>query len=268
MAVGSTPVSSSSSKGMSTTRTPWLTGGSSTSSLAVAPPAPSSYDQAGELCAPPSGEMGSPISLLSSSTTSERGTARVTSNPTSVDTIGIAAITAASVLTTGRKDATPIKEGRTSANLLPSLLITTHYRLGLHYSRMGGWEMPSPASPWLLSNKHRLVTLKNSTMRTNGSMNTNLDESGRTLKPRPANNKLTRRGSLGGHDPRPLRSIEGGGDPVGPCSAYERPRPLAHGETTGATGGASPHWGSHTRVDPEDVGEQSPPLTGLCAPPH
>jgi len=86
---------------------------------------------------------------------------RVTSDPTSAITIGIAAITAAAVmLTTGREDATPSKEGRATTSLLPPSLVVTCYRLGLHSSRMGGGETPSPASPWLLSNKHGLVTLK------------------------------------------------------------------------------------------------------------
>ena len=111
---------------------------------------------------------------------------RVTSDPTSAITTGITVIivaAAATVLTTGQEDATPSREGRTTANLLPQPLIATHYRLGLYSSRTGGGEIPSPASPWPLSNKHRLVTLKNSTMRTKGNMNTYLDESGRTLKP-------------------------------------------------------------------------------------
>ena len=103
------------------------------------------------------------------------------------------------VLTTGREDATPIKEGRIIANLLPPLIVT-HCRLGLHSSHMGGVEIPSPASPLPLSNKRRLVTLKNSTMRTKWSMNAYLDESGRALKPRPADNVPTGQGSLVGHD--------------------------------------------------------------------
>jgi len=64
---------------------------------------------------------------------------------TSVITIGIAAITAA-VLTTSREDATPSREGHAAANLLPPSLIVTHYRLGLHSSRMGGGEIPNPVS--------------------------------------------------------------------------------------------------------------------------
>ena len=111
---------------------------------------------------------------------------RVTSDLTSAVTTGIAAITTiatAAMLTTGQEDATPIKEGHTATSLLPPSLITTHSRLGLHSSRMGGEETPSPASPWLLSNKRMLVTLKNSTMRTKGSMNAYPDESDRALKP-------------------------------------------------------------------------------------
>ena len=96
-------------------------------------------------------------------------------------------------------------------------------------------------SPRPLSNKHMLVTLKNSTMRTKGSMNAYPDESGRALKPRPADDEPTGRGSLKGHDPRPLTSTEGGADPAGPRLAPERPRPLARGETTRATGGAFPY---------------------------
>ena len=117
---------------------------------------------------------------------------RVTSNPTSAITMGIATITAADVamLTTGQEDATPSKEGRNAANLLPPPLIVTHCRLGLHSSRTGGREIPSPVSPWPLSNKRRLVTLKNSTMRTKGSMNAYPDKSGRAMKPQPADNKL------------------------------------------------------------------------------
>ena len=81
---------------------------------------------------------------------------RVTSDPTSAITI----TAAATVLATGREDATPSKEGYATASLLPPPLIVTSYRLGLHSSRMGDGETPSPASPWLLSNKHGLVTLK------------------------------------------------------------------------------------------------------------
>ena len=75
---------------------------------------------------------------------------RVTSDPTSVVTTGINAITAATtaaVLTTDQEDATPSKEGRTAASLLPLPLITTRYRLGLYSSHTGGGEIPSPASP-------------------------------------------------------------------------------------------------------------------------
>ena len=42
-----------------------------------------------------------------------------------------------------------------------------------------------------------------------------------------------------------------------PRSVRERPRSLACGETTEATGGASPHWGSCTRADREDAGERT-----------
>ena len=78
--------------------------------------------------------------------------------------MGIAAITAAAaaaVLTIGQEDATPSKKGRVATSLLPPLLIVTRCKLGLHSSRIGGGETPSPTSPWLLSNKHGLVTLKN-----------------------------------------------------------------------------------------------------------
>ena len=88
---------------------------------------------------------------------------RVTSDPTSTVTTRIAAITAttvATMLATGQKDVTPSKEGHAAASLLPLPLIATHYRLGLHSSRTGGVETPSPTSPRLLSNKHGLVTLK------------------------------------------------------------------------------------------------------------
>ena len=153
MAGGSTPVSSSPSKGMSATRTPWLVGGCSTSGLAMAPLDPSSSDQAGKPCAPQLGETGSPPSLLSSSTTVEGGTTRVTSDLASAVTMGTATITAAAVLTTGREDATPIKEGRATTILLPPSLVTTHRRLGLHSSRTGCGEIPSPASSWPLQKK-------------------------------------------------------------------------------------------------------------------
>ena len=118
---------------------------------------------------------------------------RVTSDLTSAVTTGIAAITAAAaVLTTYWEDATPDREGRATTSLLPPLLVETRYRLGLHSSRVEGGEIPSPTSPWLLSNKHGLVTLKNSSMRTGGSMNAYLDDSGRSLKPRLADNELTK----------------------------------------------------------------------------
>ena len=111
---------------------------------------------------------------------------RVTSDPTSVITMGITTITTATstaMLATDQEDATPSKEGHAAASLLPLPLITTRYRLGPHSSRTGGGETPSPASPWLLLNKCGLVTLKNSTMRTGGSMNAYLDKSDRALKP-------------------------------------------------------------------------------------
>ena len=132
--------------------------------LAMVPPNPSSSDQAGEPCASPPGEAGSPVSLLSSSSTVGGGTTRVTFDPTFTVTTGIVAITAtaaAVVLTTGQEDATPTKEGRATANLLPPPLVKTRCKLGLHSSRMGGGEIPSPTSPRPLSNKRRLVTLKN-----------------------------------------------------------------------------------------------------------
>ena len=153
MAGNSAPVSSLPSKGVSTTRTPWLAGGCSTSGLAVAPPEPSSSDQAGEPCAPPPGETGSLASLLSSSTTGKGGTARVTSDPASTVTTGIATITAVDVLTTGQEDATPIKEGHAATSLLPPSLIATHHRLGLHSSRTGGGEIPSPTGSWPLQKR-------------------------------------------------------------------------------------------------------------------
>ena len=108
----------------------------------------------GEPCAPPPGETGSLVSLLSSSTTIGGGTARVLS-------YSITAAATTTVLMTGQENATPIKEGRIAANLLPPPLVETRCRLGLHSSRMGGGEIPSPTSPWPLSNKCRLVTLKN-----------------------------------------------------------------------------------------------------------
>ena len=104
--------------------------------------------------------------------------------------MGIATITTAAMLATGREDATPSKEGHAATSLLPPPLVVTRCRLGLHSSRTGGQEIPSPASPWLPSNKRMLVTLKNSTMRTKGSMNAYPDKSGRAMKPQPADNKL------------------------------------------------------------------------------
>ena len=138
------------------------------------------------------GKTGSLAFLLSSSTTGGGGTARITSYLASAITMGIATITATAMLTTGQEGATPIKEGHAATNLLSPSFVTTRYRLGLHSSRTGGEEIPSPTSPWPLSNKHRLVTLKNSTMRTKESMNTYPDESGRTLKPRSADDESTR----------------------------------------------------------------------------
>ena len=82
-------------------------------------------------------------------------------------------------------------------------------------------------------------------------MNAYLDESGRALKPLLADDEPTGRGPLVGRDPRPLVSTMGGADPAGSRSAHERPRPPAHGETTGATSGASPHWGLCTHVNPK-----------------
>ena len=43
-------------------------------------------------------------------------------------------------------------------------------------------------------------------------MNAYLDESGRALKPRLADDEPARRGPLMGHDPCPLTSTEGGAD--------------------------------------------------------
>ena len=191
MASASTLVSSSPKNRMSIARTPWLTGGCSTSSLAAVSSDPSSSDQVGEPCAPPSGKIGSLASLLSPSVTGGRGIARVTSDLAFAITMGIAAITAIAMLTTGREGTTPIKEGHTTTSQLPTLLVATRRRLGLHSSHMGGGDIPSPVSSWTLPHKHRLVTLKNSTMRTNGSMNTYLDKSGRTLKPRLADDEPT-----------------------------------------------------------------------------
>jgi hypothetical protein len=77
--------------------------------------------------------------------------------------MGIAAITAAvaaAILATGWEDATPRREGHTTANRISSPLVVTLYRLGLHSSYMGGRAMPSPASPWPLSNEYRSVVLK------------------------------------------------------------------------------------------------------------
>ena len=105
MTGGSTPVSFSPSKGKSTARIPWLASGCSTSGLAVAPLNPSSSNQEGEPCAPPSGEIGSLVSLLSSSATIGGGTARVTSEPTFAITMGIATITAIAVVLVGDHDA-------------------------------------------------------------------------------------------------------------------------------------------------------------------
>ena len=75
---------------------------------------------------------------------------RVTFDPTSAVTMGIIAITTvatATVLATGREDATPMREGRTTGNLLSPPLVVTHCRLGLHSSYIGGRVMPSPVSP-------------------------------------------------------------------------------------------------------------------------
>jgi len=90
-------------------------------------------------------------------------------------------------------------------------------------------------------------------------MNAYLDESGRALKPRLADDEPARRGPLMGHDPCPLVSTKGGADLAGSRSAHERPRPPACGETTRVTNGASLRWRSRTHADPEDAGEQSRP---------
>jgi len=113
----------------------------------MAPLAPSSVDKVGEPCAPPLGEIGSPASLLSSFATGGGGITRVTSDLASTVTTGITAIMVAAVLMIGREGATPIKEGRATTSLLPPSLVATCHWLGLHSSRTGGGEIPSPASP-------------------------------------------------------------------------------------------------------------------------
>ena len=150
MASGSTLVSSSPEKGMSTARTPWLAGGCTTSSLATVPPDPSSSDQAGEPCAPPPGEPGSPVSPLSSSAAIGGGITRVTSDPTSAVTMEITTITAAAaatVLATGQEDTTPSNEGHIAASLLPPPFAATRCRLGIHSSHMGGGRLPVSLAP-------------------------------------------------------------------------------------------------------------------------
>ena len=86
---------------------------------------------------------------------------RVTSDP-AFAVIGITSITSATaaVLVTGQEDATPRREGHTTASLLSPPLIVTHCRLGLHSSHIGGRAMPSPTSPCPLSNEYRSVMVK------------------------------------------------------------------------------------------------------------
>lgn len=153
MTSGTTLVSSSLLEGTFTTTTPWLIGSSSASIPTVDPPVPSNSDRAGESSAPLSGEMGSSASLLSSTMTNRGGTTRVTTAMGSAVTTGIATITAAVVLKTGREEATPIKGGRATTSLLPLMLAATRYRLGLHSSRTGGGEITRLASAWPLQKK-------------------------------------------------------------------------------------------------------------------
>ena len=65
-----------------------------------------------------------------------------------ITTITTAAATA--ILMTSQEETTLIKEGHTIANLLPSPLVMTRCRLGLHSSRTGGGEISILARAWPL----------------------------------------------------------------------------------------------------------------------
>jgi hypothetical protein len=161
MTGGSTLAATLPEQEVSATSTSWPAGGCSASGLAASPPDPDSSDQEGEPCVPSSGrEPGLP---LSSTTTDAGGIARVTSDPASIVTIVIAAIiviVTVAVPTTNLGGTTPEREGRTTASLLSPLLVTIHYKLGLHSSRTGGGAMLNPVSIWSLSEKYRSVALK------------------------------------------------------------------------------------------------------------
>ena len=113
------------------------------------------------MCIPLLGEVGSLVSLLSSTIASAGGIMRVTSNLASNVGTGIIAITsaaAAAILATGREGTTPRGEGRTTTTLLSPPLITTRCKVGLHPSYKGDGAMLNPDSIWPLSKKYRSVT--------------------------------------------------------------------------------------------------------------
>ena len=84
-------------------------------------------------------------------------------------------------------------------------------------------------------------------------MNAYLDDSGRALKPQPADDESTGQGPLMGCDPRPLALTGGGVVLVGFQSACASLRLPVRGTPTRAAGGVFTHCGSCTGASPDDV---------------